>query len=189
MIEFIEDTHSYLYDGVLIPSVSELIRFKFPGAYDGIPEKVLKRKAKYGTKVHELVEGLVRNEFSLTDVTTKKIDPNIKIAIEQFETLRKAWIFSIKDMEQIVCYQGRYAGKYDMRTIDDVLIDIKTTTEIHEDWLSWQLGLYQTALGIDKNTAYCMWLPKGKAAKVVAITPKTKEECLNLLEEYETSKQ
>lgn len=188
MIEFIEDTHSYLYNGVLIPSVSELIRFKFPDAYANIPEKVLKRKARYGTRVHELVEGLAHDKFSSVDILQKRIDPNIKIAIEQFEALRKAWIFIIKDMEQIVTYQGRYAGKYDMRTTDDYLIDIKTTTEVHEDWLSWQLGLYQLALGTDKETAYCMWLPKGKAAKVIPIRPKTKDECIELLEQYESSK-
>ena len=187
-IEYIDEGHIYLNDkGVIIPSCSDLIKFQYPDAYANIPERILKQKASYGSKVHDYVERLVHDEFSLIDIKTKRIDPNIKIALEQFELLRKSWAFVIKDMEQIVSYQGRYAGRYDMRTIDDYLIDIKTTTEIHEDWLSYQLGLYQLCLGLDKNVGYCMWLPKGKAGKVVAITPKSKEECLRLLERYEAS--
>ena len=41
-VEFIPDTHVYLANGILCPSVSELIRFKFPEAYAGIPKKILK---------------------------------------------------------------------------------------------------------------------------------------------------
>ena len=67
-IEFIEDSHQYLCDGVLIPSVSELIRFKFTDAYKGIPEKILKKKASYGTKVHDYIERFIKGEFTLEDL-------------------------------------------------------------------------------------------------------------------------
>lgn len=184
-IEFVEDIHCYLANGVIIPSVSDLIRFHFPDAYKGIPEKVLKRKADYGTKVHRLIEQFVNGEITMDEIKSKKLDPNIKIAVEQFEALRKEWCFYVKDMEQIVNYQGRYAGTFDIRTIDDCLIDLKTTAELHEDWLALQLGLYQMACGIANETAYCIWLPKGKMAKVVAIKVTTPDVCLSILEDYE----
>ena len=185
-IEFIEETHNYVNEyGIVIPSVSELIRFKFPEAYAGVPERVLKQKASYGSKVHQKIEDFVRGNFSLTELQNMSIDPNIKVAVEQFESLRKKWAFQIRDMEQIVDYKERYAGTYDILTIDDLVIDLKTTSEVHEEWLSWQIGLYQTALGIENDVGYCIWLPKGKTGKVVAIKPKTKQECLSLLEDYE----
>lgn len=192
-IEFLEDVHVYLNsDGVIIPSVSELIRFRYPEAYKDIPSKILQKKAQYGTKVHDLIEKFVKGEFTLDDlknglnpITGKRLDPSIRISIEQFEELRKKWCFQIKDMEQIVSYKGKYAGMFDLRTIDDVIIDIKTTAELHEDWLALQLGLYQLAAGIESDVAYCMWLPKGKAGKVVAIKPWSHEECKRLLKEYE----
>ena len=191
-IEFLEDTHTYLIDGVIVPSVSELIRFQFPEAYKDIPSKVLEKKASYGTKVHDLIERFVRKEFTLDDlknglnpITGKRLDPSIRLAIEQFEELRKKWCFQIKDMEQIVSYKGKYAGMYDLLTIDGVIIDIKTTADLHEDWLAMQLGLYQLAAGLGSDLAYCMWLPKQKAGKVVAIKPWSHEECQRLLKNYE----
>ena len=184
-IEFIEDSHQYLCDGVLIPSVSELIRFRFTDAYKGIPEKILKKKASYGTKVHDYIERFIKGEFTLEDLNKKKIDPDIKIAVENFEYHRKMWAFHIKDMERIVDYKGRYAGMFDLLTIDDYVIDIKTTSELHEEWLKYQLSLYALALGIEKDYHYCMWLPKGKMGKVIQINTIPREELERLLDDYE----
>ena len=184
-IEFIEDGHVYLCNGIIIPSCSELIRFKFPEAYAGIPDKVLKSKAKYGTKTHQMIERFINKEFTLEELDEKKIDPNIKIAVRQFEYHRKMWAFQVKDVEQVVCYKGRYCGTYDIRTIDDLIIDLKTTSEIHEEWLSWQLGLYYAALGIKRDYGYVVWLPKGKFGEVRQINVKKPEECEQLVKDYE----
>lgn len=184
-IEFLEDTHSYLYNGVIIPSVSELIRFKFPEAYAGVPTKVLKRKASYGTKVHETIEAFVRGDLTMDEIQQKRMDPDIKIAVEQFETLRKMWAFHVKDMEQIVCYKGKYAGTYDILTIDNYIIDLKTTADLHEDWLRTQISLYYKASGIKQDFGFCIWLPKGKVGKVIQIPVIPDEEIEKLLEDYE----
>jgi hypothetical protein len=185
MIEFLEDTHTYLADGIIIPSVSELIRFNFPEAYANIPDRILKKKASYGTKVHQTIEAFLRKEFTLEDLKKKRIDPDIKIAVEQFESLRRKWMFEIKDMEQIVSWRNKYAGQFDLLTIDDYIIDIKTTTDLHEDWLALQLGLYYLASGIKKDFGYCMWVPKGKMAKVIKIPVVDEGKCVQLVGEYE----
>lgn len=181
MIEFIEDIHCYLADGVVIPSVSQLIRFKFPNAYKGIPEKVLKRKANYGTRVHDSIESFVRGELDPEDID----DADVKEAVKNFEIQRKAWAFYVKDMEQIVSYQDRFGGKYDIMLQDNIIADIKTTSALHEDWLAWQLGFYYLASGIDKDFGYVIWLPKKKPAQVRQINCIPKDELLKLLEEYE----
>ena len=185
MIEFLEDTHTYLADGIIIPSVSELIRFNFPEAYANIPDRILKKKASYGTKVHQTIEAFLRKEFTLEDLKKKRIDPDIKIAVEQFESLRRKWMFEIKDMEQIVSWRNKFAGQFDLLTVDNFIIDIKTTTDLHEDWLALQLGLYYLASGIKKDFGYCMWVPKGKMAKVIKIPVVDEEKCVQLVGEYE----
>lgn len=184
-IEYLDDVHTYLIDGVVVPSVSELIKFKYPDMYKDVPTKILKQKASYGTKVHDYIQKFVNKEITLEELQQKDIDPNIKIAVEQFEELRKKWAFHIKDMEQIVSYKNKFAGRYDIKTIDNLIIDIKTTSELHQDWLELQIGLYNLADNIDTGISYCIWLPKGKLAKVVAINPWTRDECLELLKEYE----
>ena len=183
-IEFIEEGHIYLADGVIIPSVSELIRFRFPEAYRSIPSQILKKKASYGTKCHQMIEDFVREKYTLEELQNKRIDPDIKISVEQFEILRKTWAFYVKDMEQIVSYKGKYAGQYDLLTEDDYLIDIKTTSELHEDWLSYQLSLYYLALGIKRDFGFCIWLPKGKMGKMVQINTVPTDECLKLINDY-----
>ena len=183
MIEFIKETHTYLNDGVIIPSVSELIKFKFPDAYKGVPDFILKRSASYGTIIHQRIEEFASGELKLDEI----VDPDARAKVEEFENLRKMWAFYIKDMEQIVDYKGRYAGMYDLRLEDDYLADIKTTSKIHEDWLAWQLGLYYLALGVKKDHGFVMWFPKKEPAQVRQITVASHEECIELLEEYEKS--
>ena len=73
-VEFIPDTHVYLANGILCPSVSELIRFKFPEAYAGIPKKILKQKANYGTKVHDYVERFIKKELKLAIAKFQRFD-------------------------------------------------------------------------------------------------------------------
>lgn len=186
-IEFLEDVHAYVCDGVLIPSVSELIRFKFPEQYCDVPEKILRKKADYGTKVHHMIEDYVAGNITMEEIQKKRMDPNIKISVEQFESLRKEWAFFIKDMEQMVCWKGRYAGTYDIRCEDDYIIDLKTTSVIHEEWLRWQLGLYYMAADIKKDFGFVIWLPKGKMAQVKQINVATYEECERLVKDYEAS--
>ena len=183
-IEFIPETHSYLNNGILIPSVSELIRFRFPDAYANIPLSVLRKKADYGSRTHDYIERFIRGEFTLDELQKKKIDPDIKIAVEQFEILRKTWAFKITDMERIVDWQGRYAGQFDLLTTDGFIIDLKTTTEVHTDWLQVQLSLYAMALGIYRDYEYCLWLPKGKMGKVIQINTLPRKECEALVDDY-----
>lgn len=184
-IEFVEETHSYLCDGVLIPSVSELIRFKFPDQYKGIPEKVLKKKASYGTKAHEYIERFIKKEFTIEELRQKRIDPDIKLAVEEFERCRKYWCFYIKDVERLVDWKGRYAGRLDLLTEDNYVIDIKTTSELHTDWLSWQLSLYAMALGIVQPFHYCIWLAKGKGGKVISVPTIPDDQLKMLVKDYE----
>lgn len=181
MIEFLEDVHVYLDDGIIIPSVSELIRFKFPDMYKGVSDKVLKKKASYGTMVHDCIERFVRGELKPEEIE----DEDARKAVENFDIQRKAWAFYIKDMERIVSYKGRFAGKFDLMLEDGYIADIKTTSALHEDWLAWQLGFYYLASGIDKDFGFVIWLPKKKKAQVRQINCVPKEELLQLLDEYE----
>ena len=56
MIDFLEEPHIYLVDGVITPSVSEILHFIFPDKYKGVDKRILNRKAQYGTAIHESVE-------------------------------------------------------------------------------------------------------------------------------------
>ena len=48
-IEFIEDIHCYLVDGVIVNSVTSLLKKKFGKKYDGISDRVLRNASEKGT--------------------------------------------------------------------------------------------------------------------------------------------
>ena len=55
-LEYFDDTHTYIYDGVILPSVTQIIRVKFGHKYDGVPSYILQRASQNGTAVHSAIE-------------------------------------------------------------------------------------------------------------------------------------
>ena len=82
MVEFIEDGHIYLLDGVIIPSVSEILHFIFPDKYSNVPNYILNAKADYGSMIHESIERLENNLF------LPKLDYIQEASIEQYKKLK-----------------------------------------------------------------------------------------------------
>ena len=58
MIEFLEEPHLYLKDGILVKSVTQILQLIFPDKYKGIDKKILSKKADFGTKGHVIIENL-----------------------------------------------------------------------------------------------------------------------------------
>ena len=56
VLEYIDETHTYLYDGVILPSITQLLKKKFGGKYDGIPKATLEKAAERGTAIHKAIE-------------------------------------------------------------------------------------------------------------------------------------
>ncbi|MBR5795606.1 MAG: hypothetical protein IKY26_05640 [Erysipelotrichaceae bacterium] len=183
-IEYIEEGHLYLANGCLVPSVSELLQFIFPNKYSCIPSAILKAKAGWGTAIHDAIE-CYENQlpFSLT--------PMQEITFEQYLLLKDEYQIEVQEQEVMVHFEDKYAGRLDMiASIKGIrsLVDIKTTAKLDVEALEWQLGLYQLAYGEIFEKHYCLWLPKKDLGRLVEIKPKSKEEILKVLEEYERSK-
>ncbi len=192
MIEFLESEHIYLKDGIIVPSVTQILQMIFPDKYKGINESILNRKAKFGTQGHAIIENLdvsdvEKAKSELLELYEKKV-----ISQELFICLREYVRLVIKhkieplEHEKIVSYKNLFCGKLDM--IANIngkrcLCDIKFTSECDEEYLSWQLGMYKMALGEEFEEYYCIWLPKRDLAKLVKIVPKTEKEILAKLKE------
>ena len=56
MLEFIEESHTYILNGEIIPSVTQILQDLFPLKYDGVPQEILDNKAEYGTQLHKFIE-------------------------------------------------------------------------------------------------------------------------------------
>ncbi len=187
MLEFLEAEHLYLLDGVIIPSVSEILHFVFPNKYKGVPAEVLSKKAEYGTKVHEAIEVLEKTGEVI------ELDYIQKASLEQYLRLKEKYGIEVIEQEEMIHFEDKYAGRFDMIAYvkeDYSLCDIKTTAELDYEYLSWQLSLYAYAynrlnIGNHFEKLYAIWLPKKQIGHVVEIQKKTDEEIEELLKRYE----
>jgi len=193
-IEFIPDTHQYLVDGVLVPSVTTIIKKILPDKYKGISTSILQKKAEYGTKGHSIIETIGSNlmndvealEYIKELYQAKYINQDMFISLREFIRLARKNNMDIIENESMVAYGHEFVGTLDM--IADVkgkrsLIDIKFTQELDKEYLSWQLGMYSMASSEKFKEYYCLWLPKGKMGKLEPIEIKTEEEIKRKLEE------
>jgi len=77
VIEFLEEPHIYLKNGVIVESVTTLLKkYKFKDKYSDVPSNILKAKAEFGSGVHKAIELL---ETTIEDVfkNLTTLTPNI----------------------------------------------------------------------------------------------------------------
>ena len=186
MIEFLEEEHTYLVDGVIVPSVTQILSNVFPHKYEGIPTKILNRKAEYGTKVHKLIEILETKNPKKPIGYLKRyygLDTYQEISIEQYLKLKEKYNIEILENEKQVAYKNLYAGTLDIKAKVNgklAIIDIKTTSELDEDYVSWQTSYYELA-DEPVEELYVLWLPKGKMGKLIKVARVPKDKLLNFV--------
>ena len=187
MIEFLENEHIYLKNGVIVLSVTQILELIFPNKYKNINRSVLNKKASFGTTGHSIIKHLDVSDLETAKKEVLNIqNKDLQICIREYLRLVKQYQIRPIEQEQIVSYKQLFCGTLDM--IGYVsrkysLLDIKFTAELDKEYLSWQLGMYALAKGIKFEKYYCVWLPKRKLGQLVEIVPKTKEEILKKLED------
>lgn len=142
IVEFLEDEHIYLCDGIILPSITQILKIKFGNKYDGISKEVLQRAAELGSAVHQAIE----------DYEKYKIDNIGCTELRNYKFLKKAYKFEcidnevpvilFKDDEPVAC------GRLDLVLEENREIglgDIKRTSALDKEYLAYQLNLYRIA--------------------------------------------
>lgn len=174
MIEFIESTHTYLLDGIVVQSVTQLLKEKlFSDMYEGVPEYILKRAGDFGNNVHYAVETDDTEGLSFTE----------QVAYDQWLKLKRKHNILPLEHETIVHYKDIFIGRLDMVAKNQnklAINDVKTTYKLQEEYLSWQLSLYKIAYEWMNKTTIdelnCIWLPKKEIGKFIPIEIKHENE-------------
>ena len=141
VLEYIDDTHTYLYDGVVLPSVTQLLKKKFGSKYDGIPKSVLQRAAERGTALHKAIE----------DYEYQGIDTDL-LELQNYIHLKEKHGFSVMGNElPLVLFQDGEAvaaGRCDLFLANQGVFglgDIKRTYRLDRKYLTYQLNIYRVA--------------------------------------------
>lgn len=182
MLEFIEETHTYLKDGIILKSVTQILQELFPQKYENVPKKILEDKSIYGTELHKFINVIETKKPKRPLAYIKKYyKPNLyqEDSIKEYLKLKEKYNIEIVDSEKMVSYKYKYAGTLDLKGYvnkKSAIIDIKTTYEIDELYVSFQNSLYELADG-KAQELYCLWLPKGKNGKLIKLE-RIKEDIL-----------
>ena len=139
VLEYYDDTHTYLVDGIIVPSITQILKIKFKNKYSGVDERVLNRASEKGTQVHEAIEKLCQ---------TGEVE-DIK-EVKNFLFLQKQYKFTTIDNEvPIILFRDGIpvgAGRLDLVLEENQelgLGDIKRTSVLDKEYLGYQLNLYR----------------------------------------------
>lgn len=141
-LEYFDDTHTYLYDGLMLPSVTQILGVKYRNDYASVPPAVLENAAKRGTEVHKAIENF--NVSGYDDGSE---------AVRNFKFLQKQYGFEVLDSElPIVIFSDDMpiaCGRLDMTMLIDGqtgIADIKTVSALNKEKIAYQLNLYRIGL-------------------------------------------
>lgn len=140
-VEFIEDSHTYLVDGVIVPSITQILKVKFNKKYDGIPKETLQRASEKGTQMHEVIEKWCKNG-----------EESDLVELRNFKFLKRQYNFTVmkNEVPVILWHDDEIigAGRLDMVISMNGqvgLADLKRTSTLDKDYLGYQLNLYRIA--------------------------------------------
>lgn len=181
-LEYFDDTHTYIYDGVILPSVTQIIKVKFGHKYDGVPAFVLQRASVKGTAVHSAIERYCKfdEESDLPE-------------LHNFKFLRDHYGFKVLDNEvPIVLFQDDKpvcAGRLDLVLEQDGktgLADIKRTYNLDKEYLAYQLNLYRLAYQqcYDTNIAFLKGVHLREEKRQYVDVPINEEMAWNLVKDW-----
>lgn len=184
-VVFDETGHTYTNEaGKQLSGVTALLKRQlFADKYDGISESVLERAAERGNLIHRQVE---MYETFGGDVDT------LSDEARTYATLKEANKFETIATELLVSDGENVASGIDVVWEKDggvFLCDIKTTSKLDMEYLSWQLSIYKYLLllnnpDVEIRGLYACWLPREQYGKpkLVPVDEKPMEWVKDLIE-------
>lgn len=175
-VSFEDITHSYLLDNeIYLMGVTSLMKkHGLAPNYEGIPAEVLQKAAERGSKVHQDIEDYCNGKaVAMTKELKAFIGCGVKAIANEYLVSDNEIVASSID---IVADAGE--GKVN-------LIDIKTTSTLHLEPLSWQLSIYDFLFRLQNPDIeivglYGLHIKAGKAT-LVPVPRKPDEEIIDLL--------
>lgn len=186
-LEYIDTGHIYLVDGIIRPSITEILSVKYGQKYQHVNKATLQRARDAGTAVHKQIEDYCKEGI----VSEGK-------EMHNFLFLKSKYGFEIIESETpVILFENGEpfaCGRLDLVLyMEDKIIgaDIKTTSVLDKGYLAYQLNLYRIAY----QQSYGVWWDrlagvhlKGDKRKLVRI-PIMEGLAWEITEEYKRSRE
>ena len=183
-IIFDEQNHEYILDGKKLPSVTQILeQTVFADKYYNIDEEVLKKAADKGTLIHKEIEDYIKHgALGFTDELYNFI--SIK-EDNKLSDLKSEVIVHNNEIAGTIDIIAKKGGKGQQKK--KILADIKTTSKLDKDYVSWQLSMYayifESIYNEEIDELYAIWL-KDEKSKFVKVERKSKREVEDILEAF-----
>ena len=171
---FTSEPHEYTHitEGYKLTGVTTIMgQTLFPDKYAGIPEDVLKRAAQRGTQIHEACQ--------LDDAIPTE-NPAFE-EVRSYQRLKQKHGITMLCSEYLVAdLENKIASKIDCVDTNLNLYDIKTTSVLDTEGVSWQLSFYAYFFDLMNPATpcgdlYAIWL-RGDEYKLVKVHKHTAKE-------------
>jgi len=183
ILEYIDESHTYIFDGEILPSITQILKIKFGRKYQNIDESILKKASERGMEVHKAIE----------EYETLGIDNANCKELYNYKFLKKQFDFECLDNEvPIVLFlddRPVAAGRIDLILKEGNNIgigDIKRTSEFDKEYVTYQTNLYrigyQQTYGVEISFLKGLHL-RNKIRKYIDL-PIKEELPLQLLRKY-----
>lgn len=183
VLEYIDEIHQYLVDGVCVPSITQILKIKFGNKYDNVDKKVLEKAAEKGTKVHEAIENFEK----------WKIDDKCCEELRNYKFLKRQYKFECLDNEvPIIFFKDNIpiaAGRLDLVLEIDKKLglgDIKRTSVLDKEYLAYQLNLYRIGYyqSYGKKAEFLSGLHLREKVRKFVNLPINEEVAMQLVNDY-----
>ena len=181
VIEFIEEQHLYIVDGMLTPCVSNILAYKFKD-YGAVSRDVLQRASERGTELHEAIERYER------DGETSELRE-----FKNYQFLKKHYGFTNIANEVPVIYE-RGGTVLFVGTLDQIIEldgkcginDFKRVSAPNKPKIAYQLNFYKLAYEqtYNKKVDFLSYTHLRETVRKFNLLPINEEVTLNLLNEF-----
>lgn len=182
-LEYLDDIHQYLIDGICVPSITQILKIKFGRKYTGIDENVLMKASIKGTEVHEAIEKLCK----YGEVSELR-------EVKNFMFLKDRYGFEVLDNEvPIILFdedgEPIAGGRLDLvleLNEETGLADIKRTSTLDKEYLAYQLNLYRIGYqqSYDKEIKFLRGIHLREEKRKFVEIPINEEKALELVKEW-----
>ena len=183
ILEYIDETHEYICDGICVPSITQILKMKFGNKYNNISKEVLYKAAEQGTRVHEAIEDY--EKWKIEDITCREL--------KDYKFLKRQYKFKCLDNEvPIILFKDEQpiaAGRLDLcleLNHEFGLGDIKRTSVLDKEYLGYQLNLYRIGFkqSYGKEAKFLKGLHLRAGVRKFVDIPINEEMAMELVDDY-----
>ena len=139
-LEYYDEEHLYIFNGEILPSITQILKVRFGNKYFGISKEVLDKAAEKGTALHKAIQDY--EELNFDDITNRELS--------NYKFLKKHFKWKVEKCEQpIVLFKNGKpiaAGRLDLTVVIKNMfgiLDIKRTSTFDKEYVTYQTNLYR----------------------------------------------